>query len=98
MITGWQYLTLSICGRPVTEIECKFDLAHTRRNGWQVNAVIAIGDDRLSIRVERDGSVHNGDIISHTSLSHAIAEAALFHFANRRDDILEECGLLADAA
>lgn len=98
MITGWQYVTLSICGRPVTEIECKFDLRYTLRDGWQIGAVIAIGEDRRSVRVERDGSVRTGDVIAHSSMSHAIAEAALFHFSERRTEILEESGLMADAA
>lgn len=99
MITGWQILKLCIGDWVVTDVEAKLDLTYTKDSGWQLAAVIIEDYADKPIRIERDGSVKlNDDHRLHAYMASSIVAAAVCHFEDVRDEILNECGALDDVA
>ena len=98
-MTESQILKLCIGDWVVTDVEAKLDLTYTKESGWQVLAVIVEDYANKPIRIERDGTVKLDD--GHklgSMIASYIMTAAVCHFEEVRDELLDECGVLDEVA
>ncbi len=98
MITRWTTMPIMIGDRQLTELDVRLDLTYSRMAGWHVDAVLVEAlVSKALIRVERDGTVTDGDLREASLAGPLLIAMADHHFDRNREEFLAEHGVTDDA-